>query len=311
MKRSIVLFLALIASASMLRAQQVNYTIEYDNPDIKPFWILNLQHLDMEVMSDNISGLTFNLSAWGVVEPVNRIGIDYRFRRSILSFASLNYDGNPTLNDIEVGGYLTLSSKVKTNDNKGILDIDEAEDWYTQNETITYTFLTVPSQRRVDFMVRGGYYHFSSAMDAEGLLAYSGNENTIMAFSEDVGSANFNGLYAGVNWPFITNVFIKADGWGNQFSSIAKNIYIDALLIDASFKDPMIDGEPDVTDEVNNTRDALPVGFRLGWSAYRIEKKDRTDKKFGMCYNFEFGYRPYMGYYVGGGPGLTIVKMTR
>ncbi|QTN39504.1 hypothetical protein HZ996_10255 [Cryomorphaceae bacterium] len=311
MKRTIVLLLALFVASTSLRAQQLNYNVEYDNPDIDPFWILNLQFLDLEVMSDNLSGLTFNVGLWGVVEPVNRIGIDYKLRRSILSFASFNYDGNPTLNDIQVGGYLTLSSKVKTKNTKIVLDIDEQDSYDGNTRTTTSTYIVIPAQRRTEFMVRGGYYHFSSAMDAEGLLAYGGDENTIAAFSEDVGRANYNGLYAGINLRNITNVFTRVDGWGYQFNSIASNFYADVLLIDATFTDPQVDGEPDVTDQVKDTRDALPVGFRIGLSGYQIEKKDRTDKKFGLSYNFEFGYRPYMGYFVGGGIGMTLVKMTK
>ena len=51
---------------------------------------------------------------------------------------------------------------------------------------------------------------------------------------------------------------------------------------------------------------SLPLGFRIGYSGFQIEKKQWTDKRFGMSYNFETGYRPYIGWYVSGGIGLTL-----
>ena len=90
-------------------------------------------------------------------------------------------------------------------------------------------------------------------------------------------------------------------------------LYIDAIFAGASLSDPY---EVPTTlafdeDAAKEAIGSLPIGFRIGLNTFQGEKKDRTDKKFGMSTNYEAGYRPYIGWYVSAGLGITLVKWNK
>ena len=73
-----------------------------------------------------------------------------------------------------------------------------------------------------------------------------------------------------------------------------------------TFRDPAT-GE-NVSPQVKNSLGSFPLGFRLGWYRYQVEKRSRTGKRFGMSNSFEVGFKPYQGFFFNGSMGITLVK---
>ena len=64
----------------------------------------------------------------------------------------------------------------------------------------------------------------------------------------------------------------------------------------------------DITDVVTSLTKQSPLGARIGIKLFQIDPKAKTNKTFGMCYMFETGIKPYTGFFLQGGIGLTIIK---
>ncbi len=288
-------------------AQNVDYTTTYDNPEIRPVWILNADVLDMDLYLDNLDGLALNLGVWGSVEPVSRIGIDYRIRRSWLVLARIGGDAPPQFK-LELGGYFVLSKTVKTKKTKIVLKSESTYNKNTGKDGTLTTYITIPAKRQNEFMVRGGFYHQSGPYSKESPAL--GDMPEITAGQGAFAQINSNGVYTGLAIRNIKNVFIKDPVYGKSFNSIANVYFLDALFLSNSFND--FGFNTDITDEVKTARPpVLPIGFRIGYTGYQIEKKKYTGKKFGMSQTYEIGYRPYQGFYTGVSLSITFVKMIK
>lgn len=305
MKKIYLICLFSLTSAGLF-AQQVNFTVKRDNPDFIPFWNLNLSYLDIDVPFSTVDAIALNGGIWGNFEPVNGLGVDYRFRRSYLSMGSLGYDDHTHFSNFEIGAYWKFGGGTKTRETKVVLDADQYDDYINNERVYTATFITIPAKNRRDYLLRGGFYHLASPINTEDIQDQGGNP----LFTEDIGRASLNGLYAGIAMRSITNVFVETDTYGYQFNSLARLLYLDALFVGTSINDPWA-AAANVSDAAKDDIGSLPLGFRIGYSGFQIEKKQWTDKKFGMSYNFEAGYRPYIGWYVSGGLGLTLVKWNK
>lgn len=306
--KKIVLLTALCVS-TLVSAQSVNYEITYNNPEIRPIWILNADVLDMDIFLDNVDGAAFNLGVWGSIEPVPRIGIDYRIRRSWLTLATLGGDVPPNFK-FELGGYFSLYKSVKTRKVKVILDSKDSDriEGNKKITTTTYTSITIPAKNQKELLVRGGFYHQSGPYGKDEPIF--GDYPEITAGQSDYARISTNGVYAGLALRTINNVFIKTNTHGNQMNSIAKIWFLDALILGNTFTDFGFD--TDITEAVKAAREpVLPIGFRLGFTKHQIEKKTYTDKKFGLAQTYEIGYRPYQGFYTGVSLSITFVKMIK
>lgn len=304
--KKITLILAAILLTLATKAQ-VNYKVTYDNPVIRPVWILNADILDMDVYLENLDGIAFNLGLWGSVEPVDRIGIDYRLRRSWLSLGALGGNAAPNFK-MELGGYYSILKSVKTKSTRIILKMDDSRVYGPDVTTVTTTatFITIPAKKQTELILRGGFYHQSGTYSKDEPALGKGEEITIG--KGDFAKISANGFYAGIASRTISNVFINTDKYGSQFNSIAQVIFADIIITGNNFKD--YDFGTDITAQVKAARDVLPVGFRIGFTKYQIEKKKLTGKKFGLSQTYEIGYRPYQGFYAGASLSITFVKMT-
>ncbi len=304
------LALVLIFSAG-LKAQNINYEITYDNPDFRPFWNLNLSYFDIDIPVGSLDAVNFNAGIWGNVEPVNGIGIDYRYRRSYLTMAQLGYKNPPAFNNFELGGYFRFAGNTKLRPTPVILEIDWDADGNSFNDEDVFQMksIGIQAKKRRDYLLRAGYYHLSSPLTVDEVS----DANGVDIFADDLAKASLNGLYAGFSIRTFTNVFIKTDKFGEQFNSKGRLIYIDAIFAGANISDPYEDPSVLAFDEdaAKEAIGTLPLGFRIGMNTYQIEKKARTGKKFGMSTNYEIGYRPYIGWYLSGGLGLTLVKWNK
>lgn len=311
MKKCIYLAFGLLISLQCSLAQQINYKVTYDNPDFVPFWNLNLSYLDIDIPFSHIDAINFNAGIWGNVEPVNGIGIDYRFRRSYLTLAQIGYQDPPSFTNFELGGYFKFAGYTKLKSTKIILDIewDADGDQFNDKQVFQVKSMAIQAKRRRDFLARAGYYHLSSPINVEEVQDANGMD----LFADNIGGASVNGLYAGIGIRSFTNVFIETEQAGEQFNSAGRLIYIDAIFAGTSLRDPYED--PSVMtfneDAAKEAIGSLPIGFRIGMNTFQIEKKSRTGKRFGMSVNYEAGYRPYIGWYLSSGLGITLVKWNR
>lgn len=298
----------LLVISLSLTAQNINYEVTYDNPDFRPFWNLNLSYLDVDVPVQSIDAINFNAGIWGNFEPVDGLGADYRLRISYLTMAQLGYQDPPGFTNFELGAYFKFAGYTKVRPTNVVLDIDWDADGnsFNDEEVFQIKAITIQAKNRRDFLARGGFYHLSSPLTVDDVT----DANDAKIFADNIGGASLNGLYAGIGIRTFRNVYINTDQFGDQFNSQGRLLYIDAIFAGASLSDPYEDPATLVFDE-DAAKDAigsLPIGFRIGLNTFQIEKKDRTGKKFGMAVNYEAGYRPYIGWYLSAGLGLTLVK---
>ena len=116
------------------------------------------------------------------------------------------------------------------------------------------------------------------------------------------------GIYAGLTRRSLKNIFVDVDGYGVNFNSIGDDYALDLIFVPVNiFRDLNADHE-NVSETIRGQLGNFPIGFRIGWYRYQIEKKTRTGKKFGLSASFETGIKPYQGFFINGGLGLTLVK---
>lgn len=304
MKKQLSLLVYLIGTSCVLG--QIQYETVRDNPDFIPFLNINLQYFDTDVSLRTIDAINFNASIWGNFEPVNGLGVDFRIRRSYLTMGQLAYDDHMHFQNYEVGAYYKIGGGTVRKPTKVVLDADQYDDYYENVRVYTSTSIVIPALRRRDFLVRGGFYNLASPIDIEELEDDFGQS----PFTESLGRARNTGLYGGIALRSITNVFVNTEQFGYQFNSHATLIYFDALITGTRIYDPWAP-DMDLSEQAKDAIGSLPIGFRFGMSGFQIEQKKYTNKKFGMSYNFEAGYRNYMGWYISGGLGLTILKWNK
>jgi len=310
MKQKLLLtFLIFLGLNKTLSAQNVEYKILHDNPDVKPWLNINLDILQLDMGISNIEGFSFNLGSFGFFEPVERIGVYYNVKFPWLTFGKMANKKYPSNFDLDLGGYFGLLSYQKTKKTQIILKREYKGSTYSRNTenrpTETVTFIMVPALQKVYIGARGGIIFKRGPFnygDYQDDMFYLGpvDETALSSF----------GFYAGIYKRRLRNVFMDVTGYGTRFNSIGDDFYLDALIY-ASNRFTDINTNTDVSDFVSNNAGASPIGFRIGWMRYQIEKKARTGKMFGIAGKFEAGYKPYQGWFVNGGIAITLVKKYR
>lgn len=306
-----LLFLNLCLFLSLRGQNSIDYKITYDNPDFQPFLNVNLSYLDVDVPFSNIDAINFNASLWGFFEPVKGIGADFRLRRSYLSFAQIGYKSPPSFANYELGGYFRFGGSLEKRPTGLVLDVDwDADgDLYNDERVFQMKSMEIQALKKRDYLVRAGFYHLSSPLSVEDLK----DANDQDLFADGLGAASLNGIYAGLAIRSFSNVFIETERFGDQFNSLGRTFYVDAIFASTSLSDPYENASVLAFDEdaAKEAIGSLPLGFRIGLNSYQIEKKARTGKKFGMSVQYEAGYRPYVGWYLSAGLGLTIIKWNK
>lgn len=170
----------------------------------------------------------------------------------------------------------------------------------------------VPATVKYMSGVRGGIYHKSGPFEFEEFELKQNNVNYTLDLQTVISS---QAIYAGLFRRSITNVSIDAQKYGKRGNSAGSEIYFDAMLfVNNSFKSAMTEAVPslkpgdDVDDAVKAYKQQGILGFRTGYRIYQIAPQSETGKKFGMCGTFELGYRPYHGFFINAGLGMTLVK---
>ena len=169
------------------------------------------------------------------------------------------------------------------------------------------TFIQVPATVLKKRGFHGGLYQKFGAFNAESFFEAEGDTYTP---TYEYLRASSLGLYAGVKSSTVTNITIKDDQYGRSHQSIAYDFSIDAIIAPFNrFTDRDTNAiETNVTADLKANSTEIPIGFRVAFSMYQTEKKEWTGKKFGMSATGEIGYKPYFGYFLNAGIGITFVK---
>lgn len=168
----------------------------------------------------------------------------------------------------------------------------------------TTTYSMVPGTVKKSMGVRGGIDYKSNP--------YLYDSDQIANLVDYGGKMTSAGIHAGLIFKKSVNLVIKDDQFGRSFNSLGTDLYFDVLILPVTkFMDVITPGNGAVTDQtatIKNVLGSSPFGFRLGWKGYQIAPKSSTGKKFGMSYVFEAGMKPYLGWFMNGGIGITILK---
>ena len=298
----------LLMSCSLF-AQQTSYRLLHDGAP-SPKLNLNLEFFTIDLGTSNIDGGSFNLGATGFFQPVSNLGVQWNVKRSLWTFGALSHEDAAANLDISAGGYFFLNSKEVKKPTKVTLKTEYKGSEYSRNvsgdlvekRTEEVTFMMVPANRTISNGVRAGYY-MKRGPFANDNLESEGFDQPLNYFS-----LTSMGAYVGLTRRSLKNVFVDVDGYGVQYNSIGDDFALDLLIVPVNiFRDLDADKE-NVSPIVRDQLGGIPLGFRIGWYRYQIEKRTRTGKRFGMSTSIEAGIKPYQGIFFNGGIGLTIIK---
>lgn len=304
-----ILFVVILI-ASVAWTQTVSYKVVSNEPPQTPRLNINTDLFQLDLMQNSLDAMSVNASVWGYYEVLpERVGMQFLVRRSWLAFGKLGEANFPPHLELDLGGYFVLNKALRKKGTKVTLKKEYSGTTYSTNyrgETTssystTETFLLIPSEKKKLTMVRGGIYRKSHGNS----MRYLGDEYN---YSNNPEYVKFTtaGIYAGLNFRTLTSIFIDTQKYGIQYNSLGRDIYIDILLLPVN-KFHNLDGG-DITKEVKQYTSAGSIGFRAGYKLFQIDKRTKTGKMFGLCGNFEGGMRPYTGFFLSSGIGITFVK---
>ncbi len=299
--RICILFMLTLALSA--HSQQLNYEVLKDEPK-EPAVSINLDffNLDMNTGYPNLrlDNISMNLGVFGFVQIIQPLEIDFNIHKSWLALGKIGFKEYPGNFELNTGVNFWLTDRNISKKTKIVLKQTETR---TSSETITSTtYIMAPAQHIKRFGFRGGLYSKSGPFNFDEYtdgVDLSGIEETKISSM---------GLYGGLTFRNLTNIIITDEHFGRSMNSVGRDIYFDAFFVPVNrFKDLNAEGAL-VTETVKDFKSVLPFGFRVGFRSYQIEKRKMTMKKFGMAALGEFGYKPYQGWFITAGIGITIVK---
>lgn len=307
--KHLLLISFLLLGISWLHAQQVNYKILEDNPEPHPWVSVNLDLFQLDMFAQSIEGMSFNIGAWGFVEPVSgKVGISYQLRKSWLALGKLGNNTLPGNTEINAGAYVYLLHKAKSQkETKVVLKTEDKFGGYqtgpgrnnkaygSYTET---TYIMVPASRSIQRGVRGGLYFKSSAYTYE-------PSNDILSSTQE-GKFTSAGLYAGLLSIRKVNVSIEAGDFGRCHTSYGMQFYLDAIVTPLNTFNGTAIGS--ISNFGSNVKNPTPIGFRFGYRILQIASKAQSGRKFGISASAETGIKPYLGFFINAGIGITLVK---
>lgn len=310
MKKALT-FTAVFLLSAMAFGQNVQYRVLSNEPPVSPRFSLNADLFQLDVPLFRIDSYSVNAGLWGYFEPVHeKIGVQFLARKSYLALGRLGYKKFPGNLELEAGGYLVLRNYVKNKQTKVTLKKEYSGTTYSTNvsgdrvgtRTEIETYILVPSDKKKYLMARGGAYFKRFGMST----THISDKDESFA-GPDYIAYNSAGIYAGINLRTITSLFIETDEYGVQFNSIGQDLYADVLILPVNTFTDTETGES-ASDVIKNATKSFPVGFRAGYKLFQVDKRAKTGKTFGMSATAEVGYKPYAGFTLAAGIGMTFVK---
>jgi len=310
MKKLILLSLATAFLGMANAQQQVKYKVLQNDPEnYHPKLSINTVIGGIDMSIRNINSINFYAAAFGHVMLQDRLGIQFNAQTAILALGKLGNKDNVRPKELNAGAVLFLGKRTKQT--KLNITLKSKNATVNNKDVIVTTSLPVKGNVIKYNGVRGGLFMKNTAFDLEGSATFDN------AGVQDASMLN-SGIYAGIISRRISNMVIDAEGYGKRFHSLGFDFYVDAVLQFSNkftlretpspvFGTSYTSGK-DITTEVKNDFGNEMLGIRIGVNGFQIAPKSVTNKKFGMCYNFETGYLAYQGFFVKGGVGITLVK---
>ncbi len=308
--KKIILTALLGLALTSVQAQNINYKITQNDPEkYHPRLSINTVIGGIDVSIKNIEAMNFYVAGFGHYMLQDRIGIQFYGQTSILALGKIGNKSMISPKEFSAGAMLFLGKRIKTKKIK--VDLKSENKRVNNRDVVATTYLMVPGNVVKYNGVRGGLFSRATGFNLE-------NGALFETASVEAASMVNTGLYAGLISRRLSNLVVEANGYGKRFHSLGFDFYADAIVQfsnkftlreqpSAVFQSGLTDGQ-DITKEVKSAFGSNVMGFRIGINGFQIAPKDVTGKKFGMCYNFEAGIAPYVGYYLKGGVGITLFK---
>ena len=282
--KKVISVLSIVSISVVFGQNQIQYNILKNDP-VEPRNSLNLEFMNMDVNTKFVDNLSFNVGLFGYSKVTNNLNVAYQINKSYMVLGRLLNKQFPGNLDVNAGIQLFLSDNTSNRTVNVVLD---SKDKSVGNTTYTLTkSVSVPATVRKKSGIEGGAIVKRNAfefLDTDNLLAHTSI-----------------GIYAGILSRKITNIVIYDDNYGNSFRSFGSDIFFDALILPVNtFKS--------VETGLTEKHKSQPFGFRCGYRLYQVEKKEFTGKKFGISGTASFGYRPFQGWNLSAGIGISILK---
>ena len=309
--KKILFFIGSVLIVNTSKSQNVSYEVLEDN-------VQDIKRINIQInpfYADIYSGVNFatlGASASAEVSILKRIELKGEFRMAYLDgnsgkkqvsdLTGLNHPtcegGTKRSNYFEAGAALYLFNWTRTRNLQVTLH-SSSSGGRTYRE-----YLNVPGERRRMFGLRSGLFMYNTGTrigdnDFSNYTYLITNGADTM---KNVGSPTANNVdgsdvtyvntmvnsmvfYGGISLKSITNLIIRADGYGKKRHTGVYDIYADYLMCPyVSMKDVYTAGGKKW--DVKHTSD----GFKL--SGWRVGVSYRSVNRFGFHYKFEFGSRP-------------------
>lgn len=311
-KIALIVSVVLSGSLALSQNEQVSYEVIKDGP-IEPKISVNLDLFNIDINTKisrlQVDNISFNLGTFGYVMPVNNLGVDFNIHKSWLVTGKLAFKDYPGNFETNLGGFLFFTNREKIK-NKTKVVLSSKTSSYNGKSVTSTTFIMVPAKQISRFGVRAGLFQKSGPFN---FRDYSNDpkDNFDLPPAFEFVKYNSVGLYGGLMWRKISNIIINTPQFGKCGTSGGTDYYIEALFLpitNFSNLDPEYTGDKNVTSIVKGLGTESPIGFRMGFKKYQVEKKAVTGKKFGRAGMGEFGYRPYIGWFMNAGVAITLVK---
>lgn len=299
-----LLLLLVVTCTTQLCAQDVSYTVKHDDPSSPAKVIINLEYLHVELPFHSLSAIndmSFNIGLFATIDPIERIGADLGFRRSVLTLGQISDETFPVRTEWWAGGHLFLSDKTKVKKQKVGLDSKVKDNYSTNTHTTTETYMMVDGKTRRLLGFRGGVFRKSTPRSLD--------DEVNNGLSYEFTRQNATGLYFGLLRRNLTNLVVDTDAYGLvSTASHGVDVYLDVLILAGNnFVNPL--NNSDVNDPIKSMISrGFPVGGRFGMNVFQIAPKAETGKNFGFAASLEVGHMPYAGFYVGTSLAATIIK---
>jgi hypothetical protein len=270
MKKLLQLLLVLCVPL-LSKAQNITYKVIKDQPDDAANYYVNFGLLDMGLNTKNLSGSYLGFSLSGMAHVKNKLGGEFTFRRSYLSF------GDGPYSQFELGGFYHLASKSKIKNQKIVLSSkSRSYGGKTYTETIS---MKVPASRMKSYGVRGGLVRFKEFLEAE---------TDKHGFTGDY-MMRSTGLYGGLLMTTQANAKVHTKEYGIRGTGYIRRNYVDVLFTPVR---SIRDFNTEVENEINKPG---VLGWRIGVEFLNPEPRKMQGN--AIYQKFEIGNRPYNGYY--------------
>ena len=279
-------------SVSIASAQNINYTINYNDPyditKVKGVLLLGLENI-----------VTPSIGAMGRYELGKIATFDAQYRRSFVYIIPIEEDKQISTNTrgatniFEATATYHISDKLI--DRKLMVNLKtEHYGTYTHAESIT-----VPIKSRKIFGARCGVFMYhapvSATSTAISTVTFRSKNDTTSYKDNAMVMATSTGVFFGLSTRRIDKAGIAADGYGNRRRNRQREVYADVFLGGTSMQDLQLKNGTVVPITANTSA----IGWRVGgqWmdngTYVKMEIGKRPFVGSGFMINFIFGFILY------------------